>query len=771
MTFKNCSFSGTQGIQHQNVEFQGRIENCQLFGSGVGNALNVTGPGSIVKGAIVNCALIGPASGLAINVGTGKVDLIGCAFDETDVSVLAGGELFSWQHNRTNQTEVFIGASTTIDSSFTSVIHADTFAWDWTQADDWDIAGAERNRFQSENLDQFQISHDDTPGGFTAGLVITGGTSTATGTVLRADSSIVVYTPLTGTFQDAETITDTGSGSATSTSAPSAVAHLKSVFIPVIPLATSYLKYRGDASNVQVQGYELDQVTKTVLNTTFIASGDDFEATIVGDATTAFIQWQVESDTVNQQFYDIEVRETDSSGNFIFNEDLLNHYFWANGFDMLNNQMESSGVATNFVYFGESDNDMYDATMQITDSTPSPAGWAIAVQNFLNGFEVLITSDTVLIETVIDGGFAVIYSATTANGDTGPTQTLSTLIAAASVSSPLEFRVRWNDPNQNDEGSFEVFVGGFKIEFGDWNVDGGANVGGASGTEDYVVNTLYSEGSIGYPANSTWDDVVVETFGLCVQNANLTLAAGVIVTTASGGRTKLKNVTANATAASFPVEPGGELILEETSLLGTTITSPIDGVLNFNCPKDVNGVNVLKTTGDIIWDLGGQLILNGLFLEHTDPTQEYSMITDNSLVNPPIVGRGIRLPGVRPRLRRIDKLGDVYELDSTKEIIQSGPEPEHELRFDVDENYGRDVNRLTPTGHEHREVTITFLTIRDMCLFDKLQEWADEEAQIEFIYPRGILYGYKVRIVAGSRRVQGNNMDRVNFAAEFVEFN
>lgn len=61
-------------------------------------------------------------------------------------------------------------------------------------------------------------------GTFTDGMTITGGTSAATGTVFRAVSggSELWYHVLTGTFQDAETITGTGGTppTATSTSAP-----------------------------------------------------------------------------------------------------------------------------------------------------------------------------------------------------------------------------------------------------------------------------------------------------------------------------------------------------------------------------------------------------------------------------------------------------------------------------------------------------------------------------------------------------------------------
>lgn len=68
--------------------------------------------------------------------------------------------------------------------------------------------------------DIVDIAYDAETGNFTAGLVLTGGTSSATGTILSVTDAGTTGTlrvrETSGTFQDNETITDTSTGSATS---------------------------------------------------------------------------------------------------------------------------------------------------------------------------------------------------------------------------------------------------------------------------------------------------------------------------------------------------------------------------------------------------------------------------------------------------------------------------------------------------------------------------------------------------------------------------
>lgn len=64
-----------------------------------------------------------------------------------------------------------------------------------------------------------KLNYDNVSGGFTEGLLVTGGTSAATGWLIYVvDEGIIrvlVMSHVSGTFQDNETITDSGSGSAT----------------------------------------------------------------------------------------------------------------------------------------------------------------------------------------------------------------------------------------------------------------------------------------------------------------------------------------------------------------------------------------------------------------------------------------------------------------------------------------------------------------------------------------------------------------------------
>jgi hypothetical protein len=83
---------------------------------------------------------------------------------------------------------------------------------DFTLATDWD-----------DRSGTLELPFDTETGAFTAGLVVTGGTSTATGTIVAVNKGVdgtgsygvLTLSGVTGAFQDNETITDTAAGSAT----------------------------------------------------------------------------------------------------------------------------------------------------------------------------------------------------------------------------------------------------------------------------------------------------------------------------------------------------------------------------------------------------------------------------------------------------------------------------------------------------------------------------------------------------------------------------
>jgi hypothetical protein len=566
---------------------------------------------------------------------------------------------------------------------------------------------------------------------------------------------------------------------------------LDSVFIPVTPSTTYYLRYRGNVDTVVVQGYQINQSTPTVVNGAFSPSGSDFEATIVGDADTDFIQWQVTSDAatgLNEEFYDIEVRETDAAGDLIWNEDLLNHYLWGSGVDMLSNELSFDTGTTDAVSFGESDNTSYNIEVEVTEASPNPVTIAPGVQDLNNRYEVRLIgggTDEIQVWKISSGIPTQLYSASQANGDTTPAQTITSLLSGVSSSAPLSYQVEWNDPNATDAGAFKVTVGGFVVENGDWVDDGGGSVGGASGTEDYVVDLTFSDGSVALLGDSAvLDDLIVRTWGFCVQNANLTLAALVTITILSGGVMKLKNVVVNATRSAFVLLSGGTFVEDNVTYSDESFDPNINGIMNFKCAN-------LRTPGDIILGHGGQLNMEQVTIRHETAGQKFRIISKNSLVVPSINAfNGVRFYDLITTIREMNPLGITYELDDTfpsgpfvpgddatdplihrGELVQRAKAPSHPKHFSSTPIQGRQANRNVAQGFGDRTLELGFTSHDNMCLFGQLSIWRDNETQLEVVSTRGILQEIQITFLEDDVvEADEQNILIADFDVEFREF-
>lgn len=124
------------------------------------------------------------------------------------------------------------------------------------------------------------LAYDTQTANFTAGNIVTGGTSGATARI-AADSDSGATGTLTlydveGTFEDNEIITDTGSGSATVNGT----------------ISTSDAALLGSVTVIRA-----DQESDTDYNATFVANGPEIELRVTGD-TSQTVEWTVHVDVV-----------------------------------------------------------------------------------------------------------------------------------------------------------------------------------------------------------------------------------------------------------------------------------------------------------------------------------------------------------------------------------------------------------------------------------------------------------------------------------------
>lgn len=528
---------------------------------------------------------------------------------------------------------------------------------------------------------------------------------------------------------------------------------LTSIYIPVAASTTYYLRYRGDVDNVDVLGYDIGQTADATADTGFVLSGDDYESTIVTGVNTAFIRWIANASALDEEFYDIEVRETDADGDLIWNEDLLNHYFWpASGVDYNTQGISFDFASENIVPFGDDDYTRLDAEMAIVDDivTGDTFGFVFGYQDSSNYYEAKLiggaTNAEVEINKIVGGVSTPVDSAT--DYSTG-----TPLPVNASVAS---LRVTWS---MAVDGAYEVWVNGTIIED---NVAGGWATGAGAGNDYSASDTTFSAGLTGIIGKGAEvDDMEVYHFGLFVFGANLTLSSGTDVTIDSDGWVRLESTVVNSTRASFPIVSGGTLIEENVTWADDSFDPNVSGIVNLKCAR-------IAVSGDIIILPGGQLTLTGSVIEPVTDDIEWTIITEQATVTPAIIVKGCRFYGITPRIRTM-ALGEVYELDGRYELLLDSREPDHPMNIISTEVYGRQANRNVVKSFGDQEVTLHFLTHDDMCLFGQTRKWFDDEEQLEVVWPNGVLPDVKI-IDHFARGTREDNIRIVEWDVTFREF-
>jgi hypothetical protein len=116
---------GTLGGVHINSAFAGKLRNIHT-GDGVITGLSANG-GTFATGAIHDCVFESTTDHVSVAAST-QVPMTDCTFNTA--KVIGAGHLTSWGHNKTNATKVFVYGDLTVDCSYQSPIHQDSFSWD-----------------------------------------------------------------------------------------------------------------------------------------------------------------------------------------------------------------------------------------------------------------------------------------------------------------------------------------------------------------------------------------------------------------------------------------------------------------------------------------------------------------------------------------------------------------------------------------------------------------------------------------------------------------
>jgi hypothetical protein len=494
---------------------------------------------------------------------------------------------------------------------------------------------------------------------------------------------------------------------------------------------------------------------------TFVGGGSTNHA-IAGSSGTApiganvdFIQVEFQNAVAAEEITGLEVRLTDASGDLFFNDDLINKYKspnsdwqYAGAFGI-----EQAGASTDIMPFGDTGYEFLDMEIDLPTMAADRAGIVFGYQNANNYYEVYLDStDTLTVRKIVAGVPVAIDTAPTFDGGASTIdvsanayklRVLRNLTATTPIATPADtFR------------AIQVFIDDILVENSDWVTESGAS------SNDYLVDTSFATGLLGLisEGSKVLDNLSVHHLGLFIRDANLTLDTGAQITVQPGGLVDMMDVVVNV-SQTLLVNLGGTVILNNVTWADTDFDESIDGVVTLECAR-------VQVTEDVILSPAGQLNMIGCIMEFS-PLSDFAfrIITDASLVEPPIDLVATRLFGVIPRLRALDGSDAPYELDQSFEVILSGPEDIHPIDFSSNPVHGLDSHRNTTTGHGDREVTIAFFTNDDMCLFGKFCKYRDNETPIEFIYARGVLHDVRV-INVNPLFVPNENIRQVRFSVE-----
>ncbi len=343
------------GVLIDTNTFTGKLDRCLV--EGTTNGLQITI--NATDGQIRNCAFV--SAGTPTNV-QAAVSFVSCMFDGSSGNYTAAN-IISYQHNRSNTKEVFVGSNQTVNTTYYTIVNEDIFDWQQTTLDDWAINND--NRMESQGVTDPLLS-----------------------VFIPAVAGQIYYVRFRGTI---------GADSGT----PVTLQGYEFDQLTITNALTAWT----------LAGNGLDYEPTAAFTTA---------------ANTAFLQFQIDASVAGLEFYDIEIREDTSGGDLIFNEDFITNYVWAGigyQYDDGGTQLLSENAILNF---GEVEYDRIDANVDITGTTATAApglvfAWTDA-QNYYVVYMDYNGTDTLRVEKVDGGVLTSIDTAITVGGGALPTQ-------------------------------------------------------------------------------------------------------------------------------------------------------------------------------------------------------------------------------------------------------------------------------------------------------------------------------------------------------------
>ena len=505
----------------------------------------------------------------------------------------------------------------------------------------------------------------------------------------------------------------------------------KSNFITAQPSTTYFVKWSGDVDSVDIQEYKLGQIgTNTLRN---IDSGT---ATFTTDSDTYFLQWELDASAANEQYHDAEIRETNSTGVLIWNEDFFNRYQWEPEWDYINFRLSAAVANTDVLTFGDADYEKFTFTVDLI-SLSAQGGVVLAYQDSNNYYEVVAVQgapDVIEIAKIVAGVRTV----------------LDTSVTAIAISASDTLIVDYDATGANS--TFKVNYTGTQIV--SWVT---------AGATDTVTDSTYSNGGIGFSGSDVFfDSYLVEHECLFYRDLDLCVSAGTTILVQNGGCFNYKRGTVNASRTIVTDEVGSVFTDIDVTWADTVYNPIVDNVQVMACTK-------ITTTGDIVLGINGQLNWDGVQVKHVDPTQLFRIITKNSNQDPPFAFRGVELLNLKTSIRPISTIEPAYVLDPTFEFITRSSFHEKDIRIIENRVFGRLANRSFVHGHGNYEIDIQFTVEDDLCLLGTMERWKQEELLLELISPGAQIYECKIKEV-DTAAIDPSNPFLIRFIVTFVEF-
>ncbi len=157
-------------------------------------------------------------------------------------------------------------------------------------------------------------------------------------------------------------------------------------------------------------------------------------------------------------------------------------------------------------------------------------------------------------------------------------------------------------------------------------------------------------------------------------------------------------------------------------------------------------------------------------MRHSNPFQKWTIKTDGSNQEPPMIILGTRFLNLNTRIRPLTAGdGEPYELNQSEEWVREAPEPDHPVHINRQQVYGLDRDRSTVKGHGSRVIIVTFQAYQSSCLLGKVRKWQEDEAKLDVVCPGGHVPNALVTAVDMVRTISANHRF-MEFDVTFEEF-